>query len=189
MTRSDLIKRIRYGKHVSYDVVPAAPGTTPIPDDHVRLYHYTQRREGQTHEHAATSLQQGGIDINRSRTTTYGEPHVVWASTSKPDRGKVFAEFSVHKDDPRWGIGRPKAPGDVDWLHRSGADVTLTDSIKPHEILAVHVPWHDTYRYLHEHEMIPRVLEGEFDHLLDKPDSKEAQAISYIKQRHGGDEG
>jgi hypothetical protein len=155
-----------------------------MPADHVRLYHYTKVPEGGTEEQAADRLWQGGIDISKARGSTYGEPDVVWGSTQLPHRGKVYAEFSVHKDDPRWGIGRPRTPGDVDWLHKSGANVTFQDSIQPEEILAVHLPWHHTYRYLEEHDMFPRVIDGEFDYLLDNPDSDEAKAINYIKSHH-----
>lgn len=164
--------------------VPLAPGETPIPADHVRLYHYTRWPEGVTEGQAAEKLLQEGIDIGKARGSTYGEPNVVWASTQLPHRGKVYAEFSMHKDDPRWGIGRPKYPGDLEWLQKSGADVTFRDSIKPEDILAVHIPWHHSYRYLKEHDMFSRVLEGEFDYLLDDPERDEAKAINYIKQHH-----
>jgi hypothetical protein len=164
--------------------VPPAPGETPIPADHVRLYHYTRVPEGMTLEQAAERLLQEGIDIGKARGSTYGEPDVVWGSTQLPNRGKVYAEFSVHKDDPRWGIGRPRTPGDVDWLHKSGADVTLMGSVKPEEIIAVHLPWHHTYRYLQERNMFPRVISGEFDYLLDDLESDEAKAINYIKAHH-----
>jgi hypothetical protein len=165
--------------------VPSAPGETPIPLNHVRLYHYTRWPEGTTEEQAAERLWQGGIDIGKARGSTYGEPNVVWGSTQLPNRGKVYAEFSVHKDDPRWGIGKPRTSKDVDWLHKSGADVTFMGSIKPEEIMAVHMPWHHTYRYLKEHNMFPEVLNGDYDYLLEHPDSDEAKVITYIKNHHG----
>jgi hypothetical protein len=169
---------------VHFEEVPPAPGEMPLPADHVRLYHYTRLSEGDTQEQVAERLLQEGIDIGKARGSTYGEPNVVWGSTQLPHRGKVYAEFSVHKDDPRWGIGRPRTSKDVDWLHKSGADVTLLDSIKPEEILAVHLPWHHTYRYLKENNMFPEVLNGDYDYLLDKPESDEAKAINYIKAYH-----
>src|SRR4051812_15219353 len=187
--RREILKRIHYEKLSRLGEVPPAPGTTPIPENHVRLYHYTgSSKGGQTplpEEELVKSIRDNGIDIGKSRTATYGEPHVIWASTQKPNRGKVYAEFSMHKDDPRWGIGKPRNQDEIDWLHRSGADVTFNDSINPHEIMAVHAPWHETYRYLQENNMIPRVVEGEFDYLLKNPENTEAKAISYIKARHG----
>jgi hypothetical protein len=161
--------------------VPPAPGAMPIPADHVRLYHWTRVPPGVTEERVAENIMQEGLDIKKARGSTYGEPNVVWGSTKVPNRGKVFVEFSVHKDDPRWGIGKPRTTGDVEWLHKSGADVTFQDSIRPEDILTVHLPWHDTYRYLKDHDMFSRVIDGEFDYLLDKPESNEAKAITYIK--------
>jgi hypothetical protein len=168
------------------DEVPPAPGTVPIPPGNVRLYHYINLRTGQTEEQALESVRQTGIDISKSRGHTYAEPNVVWASTQIPNRGKIFLEFFMPADDARWLIGRPRTPEDVDWLHKSGADVTFRDSIGPDEIIAIHLPWHETYRYLKENDITPRVLEGEFDNLLDKPESKEARAIQYIKDKFGG---
>jgi hypothetical protein len=168
--------------------VPPEPGTTPIPADHVRLYHYISSQKGgqgsESQEQMAENLKRGGIDISKARGSTYGEPNVVWASTKPPNRQKVFAEFDIHKDDQRWLIGRPKTPGDVDWLNKGNIDVTFRDSIKPEEIIAVHLPWHNTYRYLKEHNMFPDILNGDYDHLLDDPERDEAKAINYIKNHH-----
>jgi hypothetical protein len=161
--------------------VPSEPGSTPVPQDHVRLYHYINLRDGTSEEQALANVRQNGIDIKKARGSTYGEPNVVWGSTQMPHRGKIFIEFSVSMNDPRWGIGRPKSHADVDWLHKSGANVTFSDSIRPDEIIAIHLPWHGTYRYLIKHNMIDNVKAGEYDHLLDKPESDEARAIQYIK--------
>ncbi|NIQ15291.1 MAG: hypothetical protein GTO02_13125 [Candidatus Dadabacteria bacterium] len=118
-----------------------------------------------------------------ARGSTYGEPNVVWASTQLPNRDKIYVEFFIPMDDPRWQIGKPRSQKDVDWLHGSGADVNFSDSIKPNEIIAIHLPWHHSYRYLVKNNMISQALEGEFDYL--KPDSDEAKAVSYIKRRFG----
>lgn len=171
------------------EAVPPAPGTTPIPADHVRLYHYISSYKGgqvgsESEEQMAENLRRGGIDISKARGSIYGEPNAVWASTKPPGSFKVFAEFDIHKDDPRWGIGRPKTPGDVDWLNKGNIDVTFRGSIKPEEIVAVHLPWHHTYRYLEEHNMFQEVLNGDYDYLLDDPERDEAKAINYIKSHH-----
>lgn len=170
---------------IELDDVPPEPGSTPIPPDSVRLYHYiTLHKGGFTEEQAAIdSLKKNGIDIKLSRGSTYGEPNVVWGSTQKPHRNKIYVEFAIPMNDPRWLIGKPRSQADVDWLNKSGGDVTFGSSIKPEEIIAIHMPWHHTYRYLVSHNMIPEVLAGEYDYLLDKPDSDEARAIQYIKAK------
>lgn len=174
---------------VNHEEVPLAPGTIPIPADHVRLYHYISSGKGgqdlESEEQMAENLRRGGIDISKARGSTYGEPNVVWGSTKPPGRHKVFAEFDIHKNDPRWLIGRPRRSEDVDWLNKGNIDVTFSGSIKPKEIIAVHVPWHNTYRYMKEHNMFPDVLNGDYDYLLKDPEGDEAKAISYIKSHHG----
>lgn len=179
----------RFASANAGDEVPPAPGTTSIPADYVRLYHYISSQKGgqtrESQEQMAENLKRGGIDISKARGSTYGEPNMVWASTKPPGRQHVFAEFDIHKDDPRWNIGRPRTPDAVDWLNNGNIDVTFRDSIKPEEIIAVHLPWHGTYRYLEEHNMFPEVLNGDYDHLLDNPEGDEAKAINYIKSHHG----
>jgi hypothetical protein len=171
--------------------VPKPPGETPIPADHVRLYHYISSYKGgqkpESEEQMAENIKNGGIDISKARGHIYGEPDVVWASTRPPGKHKVFAEFDIHKDDPRWGIGKPRTPGDVDWLNKGDVHVTFGGSIEPHEIKAVHLPWHGTYRYLQSHNMFPEVLAGDYDYLLKDPESDEAKAINYIKSHHEAD--
>ena len=148
--------------------VPPEPGTTPIPPDHVRLYHYTklpQAPGGADYiKHlAAIALKTNGLDIKKAIGHTYGEPDVVWASVQMPDRGKVFAEFSVSINDPRFVYpwGRGQAPR---------GDCQFQESIHPNEFLAVHEPWHRHYRYLVKNNLIEACKNGEYDYLLNTPE-------------------
>ncbi len=166
-------------------MVPPEPGTTPLPPGHVRLFHYINIRDGDQEDAVLRNVMTNGLDISKARGHIYQEPDAVWASTQVPGNHKIFVEFFVPIGDARWGIGRPKDQKDADWLHKTGANVTFQDSIRPDEIVAVHLPWHRTYRYLVENNMVPEVLAGEYDYLLDKPDSDEARAIMHIKQNAG----
>jgi hypothetical protein len=163
-------------------VVPGEPGTRPIPGGHIRLYHYTNpRKAGVSPEQMAEIIRRNGIDIKHAKGSTYGEPNVVWASAELPQRGHIYAEFSVPWNDPRFAIGKPESEQDAQRMAHSGANVAFRDSIRPEEIIAVHEPWHHTYNYLKKNNMITRVLEGEFDYLLDGRHEDEANAIQYIK--------
>lgn len=143
--------------------VPPEPGTTPIPPEHVRLYHYTKVATAE----AAEILRQNGIDISKAKGSTYGEPNVVWASSALPDRSKVFAEFSISVNDPRWAQGKPEAGVDPREYEKRRWDCYFRDSIRPEEILAVHEPWHYQYRYLMKNPGLwDELEEGEFDRLL-----------------------
>lgn len=156
--------------------VPAEPGSTPIPEGHIRLYHYTKGPL----EASAENLRKNGIDIAKAVGHTYGEPDVVWASVEKPDKGKVYAEFSIPRDDP--ALDRMFKQRDAQGkLYPLGTqqDVFLHRSIKPEELIAVHEPWHHSYRYLVKNNMQDRVKAGEFDYLLGK--GPEGLAVARMK--------
>jgi hypothetical protein len=156
--------------------VPEDPGTTPVPPGHVRLYHYTKI----SNPEAAEALRQNGLDISQARGSTYGEPNVVWASSRTPERSKVFAEFSISADDPRWAEGKPEPGSDPREYERRGWDCYFRDSIRPDEIIAVHEPWHWQYRYLKKNPGLWDELEsGEFDRLLN--DAEYGPAVRQAK--------
>lgn len=148
--------------------IPPEPGTIPLPSGYVRVFHYTkpgtEEGEGDLLCHQmAERIRKQGININFSRGESYGEPKVVWVSATKPHNGKVFAEMFIKIDDPRWGPHwRNKGPS-------TNGDAYLVDSIRPEEIIAVHEPWHTKYHYIKNNPEVERqVLDGEFDHLLDR---------------------
>ena len=158
------------------ETVPPAPGESPIPSGHVRLYHYSNRI-GDPHE-TAISLRTEGIDIGKAVGHTYGEPDVVWASTQKPHRQKVFAEFSMSIDDPRWDLGKPYKET-AEEFEKYKSDVTFNGSILPEEIVAVHEPWHYHYRYVAKSdEFRIKAKTGGLDYLMD---SEYGPAIAKIK--------
>ena len=173
------------------------PGTTPIPEGHIRAYHYTRGARGEIKPMGMTddeyrtklaeNLRQGGIDIKKAIGESYGEPNVIWASTEKPSGGHVYAEFSVARDDPRWGHGfAPDKGTDLrDWEKRNN-DFYFHGSIKPSEIIAVHEPWHDRYRYIMRPDNIKlreQILAGEHDNLLTT--NEYGPAIRKFKLEHG----
>ena len=169
--------------------VPPEPGTAPIPANHVRLYHYTKYDTSPGHHDAdahlaAEKLRTQGIDIGKARGSTYGEPNVVWASTEMPSYQKVFAEFSMAMDDPRWAQGKPEPEVSPQEYEARKWDCYFFGSIHPNEIIAVHEPWHGRYRYLRQNpELIQQVVDGEFDHLLNN--SEYGPAVRRVKAEFG----
>ena len=153
--------------------VPPEPGTIQVPPGHVRLYHYTGV-DGPSDEarfQAAQNLRQNGLDIGKAKGSTYGEPNVVWASTAMPNPGKVFAEFSIAMNAPRWAQGKPNPNESPQEYESKKWDCYFYDSIRPEEILAVHEPWHSKYRYLMQNPRVKQeVAAGEHDDLMDRPE-------------------
>jgi hypothetical protein len=126
-------------------LVPPEPGTTPIPDGHVRLYHYTQA--------PGDVIANEGLRLDKAKGETYGEPNGVWASAQQPDPYQHrFVEFSVPFYDKSMVIGGP-TPGvkdsPEDFMAR-GSNVAFNRDITPQEFIAIHEPWHSHYRYLQE---------------------------------------
>jgi hypothetical protein len=162
--------------------VPAEPGTVSIPPNYLRLYHYSNE--------TPEELRKTGLLLSKAKGNTYGEPNFVWASTAKPGDYKTFVEFAVPIDDPRFcrfGGSAPDPSQGVDFYHKRGSDFTFLGDIKPSEFIAIHEPWHHTYRYLADDpENLRGTLRGDHDELL-KGDKfpPEKKAILAIKHNYG----
>ena len=155
-----------------------APGETPVPADHVRLFHYTKTAD-------ITSLTSGGIDIAKARGETYGEPNLVWASASTPEINGPVVEFSVPWNDSRM-YPRPSGPEDVKRFEAAGSNVMFSDSIKPAEFLAVHQPFHKLVRHIRKNEKtLRKAIDGGFDGL--DPLTPAGKAAQFVKT-HGRSE-
>lgn len=175
--------------------LPPAPGTTPIPRDHIRLYHYTDASAADIREH--------GLLLNKAKGETYGEPNMVWASAQQPQGGRTFAEFHIAMDDPRFAIGEPMrirndstyagkfvddkgnaynvSPKDYE---KNGSNVAFRADIKPDEIVAVHEPWMEHARYFKDNPTAADdAKSGLHDDLLSDPEY--GPAIRYAKQELG----
>ena len=160
--------------HKIADTVPLEPGTTPIPDDHIRLFHYFPPEE-------IENVRTHGIDISRAKGEIYGEPNAVWGSGIQPSGTKTFVEFSVSRDDPGLQLGRPYKDEDIETIRNRKWDVTFNRTIKPEEFIAIHEPWHNKYRYmLFNPELIEEAKQGDFDDLLD--DSEYGPAIRRFRE-------
>lgn len=138
--------------------IPNEPGTTPIPKDHIRLYH-------QTNEKNLGSIKKRGIRLSYAKGIE--GPKAVYADErgfyGKPSE-KPTVEFSVHKN-------RFDHP-------------FVKDGVNPKDIIAVHKPWHQHARYAENNpEVIKNITQGEHDALLH--DKQYGKSIRYIKHKYG----
>lgn len=144
--------------------LPPKPGTAPIPEGHVRLYH-------QTVESSLPTIEKEGIKLSKARGIE--GPKGIWAS--KPNKnGEGF--YGHPKNEPTVEFSVPEE----EWKKSFPA---LQRDIEPHEIIGVHYPWHNIVRYMHKNNMIDGVKKGEHDHLLKHPDWDDAKAIQHIKDK------
>jgi len=142
---------------MSLRTVPDEPGSQPIPNGAVRLYH-------QTDDQSLGKIAKEGLSIKYAKgiegpkAIYAGEQPFYGAADSRPT-----LEFYV-----------PKAQWDAPFV---------LEDVKPEQIIAAHYPWHKTARYLEsEPQSMQAALDGQFDDLKD-PDT--ANAVQYIKDKYG----
>jgi hypothetical protein len=157
-----------------------ALGTAPIPEGHVRLWHYTRD------DRNLPRLRREGIRQDKAIGHTYGEPSMVWAAASNEPPKNIhergYVEFHAHPSE--LDIGRWSTP---EQLHSTRAHVTMQGSVPPERILAVHKPWHQTARYIlgdprTSQEYAPG---GEF-HGWRVGETQSDRGIRYAERRLGG---
>jgi 8-oxo-dGTP pyrophosphatase MutT (NUDIX family)/GNAT superfamily N-acetyltransferase len=161
----------------SSDEVPPEAGTAPIPEGHIRLFH-------QTSEKNAESVREHGISMKHARDVS--GPRGVWCSHGTRFYGDrqegATVEFHVpYKElqDTAGGQSPHRHQPQEDYERSTHHTLILPRTIEPHEISAIHLPWHDRYRYFKNEGVTDEVKKGEYDHVNDIPDY--AKAISKIK--------
>jgi hypothetical protein len=137
--------------------VPAEPGSTPIPKDHVRLFHQTNGRN-------ISSIRRHGLE---ARQPVEG-PRGIYADEKgfygKPDQTPSI-EFHVKKSE----FSRP-------FVHR--------DKVEPDQIVAAHKPWHASVRYIDADPQIRKDVEaGKHDDLMKFRDDPTSKAVRFVKKR------
>ena len=143
------------GVKFSLKSVPNEPGTEPIPEGHVRLYH-------QTDKDSLEKIAKEGLLLKYARGIE--GPKAIYAGETpfyRPATKSPTLEFHVPKE--QWDS--PFVLGDV----------------TPDKIIAAHQPWHMLARYLEDNpKSKEQALSGKFDDLED--DYK--KAVDYIKEKY-----
>jgi len=136
-------------------VIPAEPGTTPIPKGTVRLYH-------QTDEKSLASIEKSGLLYKNAKGIE--GPKAIYAG-ELPFYGDI-------RDHPTLEFYVPKDQWDAPFVL---SDVPVS------QIIAAHAPWQGQARYIeNEPETLQRALDGGFDDLT----GDYAKAIEYIKTKY-----
>jgi len=143
------------------ETVPKEPGTTPIKEGYVRLYH-------QTDGDNLRQIEKEGLLLERAKGIE--GPKAIYAGET-PFYGEVSSrptlEFQVPKKD--W---------DAPFVLRN---------VKPEDFISAHYPWHKHARYLEDKEGIANVLSGRFDDI--DPNTDSGKAVKYIKDKYSNEEG
>ena len=151
------------------------PGTMPIPEGHVRLFHYTG-------DEGLAGIRKEGLKMSSARGETYGEPNLIWAAAGMPKEeyfhNKNFIEFHVNPKD--LDIGHGKDPSD---LEKYGSHVTSYKDIPRENIVATHEPWQQTARYVLDND---RTFDFWADNDDPSYDPDTDRALSVVRGLHRG---
>lgn len=140
--------------------IPAPFGTTPIPEGHVRFNHYTRsldnvpsiRQHGILASKAAESFARGGTESPQTFATA-GAP------TDDFMRSHVVVEGHVDPHD--LDVGNRTDPAT---LEARRSTITTWKDISPANIVGIHEPWHQTFRYIQDDpSMEAGVMHGDYD--------------------------
>lgn len=156
--------------------IPLEPGKFPIPSHHIRLYHYSKAE--------ANIIRKEGLKLSKARGHTYGEPDMVWASSDIPDLNiHTIVEFHVPFNDSNMTLEKPEKKDNIKTWQKGMYHVGFFRDIRPEEIIAVHEPWHQRYRYIKDNpDILQDVLDGKHDDLLKIPDY--GKAIQQVKSEY-----
>lgn len=166
--------------------VPERFGTQPIPEGHVRVNHYTTedaipsiREHGLLVSKAQESFARGGTEFP-STFATAGMP----AKALVRMRPVVEAHIPVTDLDIGGVGGRPVvATKHLDQqardLENYQSTVTTNVDVPAENIIAVHEPWHETFRYMQDNpQMEQDIMSGFYD---DAGGTSESRAINATK--------
>lgn len=133
-----------------------APGSAPIPEGHIRLFHYSRPQN-------VVSIREHGLQERYARGDgnmgAGNEPSAgVWASTRYPkdvlERGGVVVEFHATPDQISQRANHPDSSlrgrdrGDIEAFQASNSHVIMNGGVARSQFVAIHEPWHDKYRYM-----------------------------------------
>jgi hypothetical protein len=146
------------------DEMPPDPGTAPIPEGHIRLWHYTRLRN-------VDSIRERGLDRSFARGDAANgdltDPSAgMWASTKRPDdilnyhsHDSAVVEFHAHPSEisgnaeSPWQAWRKGDKWDNDAVQewaRGYHHVIMRDGVPPSDIVAIHEPHHGAARYMRD---------------------------------------
>jgi hypothetical protein len=146
------------------DRLPPDPGTAPVPEGHVRLWHYTPLEN-------VPSIREHGLQRSYARGDAgdhdLSDPSAgVWASTKRPDDilnnhsgGAAVVEFHAHPEEisghaeSPWHAMNKDRTWDQDKVREWGEGyhhVIMRGDVHPSQIAAIHEPWHGSARYMRD---------------------------------------
>ena len=151
--------------------VPPEYGTKPVPPGAIRFNHYTGSVEqarsiaehGLEQKYAEESYARGGTEYPQNFATA-GQPSEDLLRNRPVIEGYAFSnqldtgDNYTRQPEEQWAASR----------EQNKSVVTFRGDLPPTHVLAVHEPWHSTYRYLQNDPSMERgVMAGDYDNIND----------------------
>lgn len=166
---------------------PPKPGTVPVPEGMVRVYHYIGSNTLHADPRAMlTAILKEGLLTEHAQGHLYGEPDQVWASFALPSSELTYIEIAVRPDEvdiggPSPGVTYPQGRTWAEHAAAVGSNITLKGDVPASRILTYSEPWMRHYDYIMADPAAKAsALAGEFDSpMFQGPDY--GPAIALIK--------
>lgn len=151
---------------------PKSFGATPIPEDSVRVNHYTD-------DNVIDSIREKGLSMQRAHESYARggtEYPSIFANAGPPSedllRERPVVEAHIPLKD--LDIGRYSSAEDLEGRRST---VTTNVDLPPESIINIHEPWHQTFRYIQNDSSMERgVMGGDYDSSGDKNTQKAVDA-------------
>lgn len=152
--------------------IPEPFGTKSVPEGHVRVNHFTS-------EESVPGIRSGGLSMAKAHESFERggtEFPSVFATAGAPRESLLRARPVVEAHIPvsDLDIGRGEDPRG---LEQRQSVVTTNKDVPAGNIVAIHEPWHQTFRYIQNDPSMERnVMEGMYDTTGDEDSDKAIQA-------------
>jgi hypothetical protein len=163
------------GRHLSRRQfnVPPEFGTTPIPEGMVRFNHYTDpgavegiQKHGLLRSKGEESFARGGTESPQVFMTAGHPKDLLHSSTVVEGWADPATQLDVGEN---WRRSDPVEH--AQYMESRRSTITARGDIPASQIVAVHEPWHQSYRYLMDDpEHRKEVFQGGYDNLHDVQD-------------------
>lgn len=128
--------------------VPPEPGKSPIPPGTMRRFHYTDPKN-------INDILKNGLTLDKARGIE--GPKAIWSTPYYPKEAEDHKAIVEFHDDPER------------YKKLFNSSVFHFENIKPEQIVAVHLPWHKSYRYVKQEGYTSKDLEPHKDDPQYKP--------------------
>lgn len=145
--------------------IPKPFGTEPVPEGSVRVNHFTS-------DDAIDSIRSGGLSMKKAHESYARggtEYPSIFATAGPPSDDLLRARPVVEAHIPMKDLDIGGWNNTPEELEARRSTVTTNMDVPKENIIAIHEPWHQTYRYLQSEPLTEhRIMSGFYDNFNDE---------------------